>query len=126
MWSVGNQIRKLADEQNLTQKELAYKSSVSLSTISGVITCQIKDPRIATLRKIAIGLGVSVEALLVGKKPVSNIEKSVMVAPEPEKESGYLSGTNITANAILQTVETQGLLIRKLMEDIDELKKRLQ
>ena len=59
---LGDRVRRLREEQALTQAELAERSGVSLSTVSRLE--QTSWPvRAGTIRKLAKALGVSPTAL---------------------------------------------------------------
>lgn len=77
---IGNQIRQLRKERGLSQEELGYKSDLHYTHI-GAIERAEKNWSIETLIKVAGGLNVSVNDLLVlPLKPgdVKNLKKSVI------------------------------------------------
>jgi transcriptional regulator with XRE-family HTH domain len=64
--AIGRKIRDLRKEQGLTQDELALRSGVSKSMLSQIESDSV-NPTIATVWKIANGLGITFQALLEGK-----------------------------------------------------------
>jgi transcriptional regulator with XRE-family HTH domain len=56
-------IRRLRDERQLTQEQLAHKAKISLGYLARLETGR-HDPKLSTLRKIAKALGVPVTELL--------------------------------------------------------------
>lgn len=63
MKTLGDKIRTLYIEQNLTQRKLAEKVGIAYQNINGIINNR-QNPSPTTLRKIATVLGVTVEYLL--------------------------------------------------------------
>ena len=61
--TMGQIIRRLRKEQNLTQEELAAKAKIS-ATHMGVIERGVKAPNLDTFVSIANALGVSADDLL--------------------------------------------------------------
>lgn len=57
-------VKRLREEKNLSQSELARLSGVSQSYISELEDGKAKNPSIKTLGKIAEALGVTVTAIL--------------------------------------------------------------
>lgn len=68
--AVGNRIRAIRKEHGLTLEELSLKSGVSKSMLSQIET-ETVNPTIATVWKIASGLGIEFRALLEGKEEPS-------------------------------------------------------
>jgi transcriptional regulator with XRE-family HTH domain len=56
-------IRRLRDERQLTQEQLAHKAKISVGYLARLETGR-HDPKLSTLRKIATALGVPVTDLL--------------------------------------------------------------
>lgn len=59
---LGRVIRRLREEKELSQAELADRSKVTPNTLSRIERGMI-DPRWGTLRKLARGLGISLERM---------------------------------------------------------------
>ncbi len=59
-------IRRLREQQGLSQQELADRADVAKSTIYEAETAR-RTPKLKTLEKIATALGVSVAELLEGR-----------------------------------------------------------
>ena len=62
---LGENARHLRDESGLTQEELAERSGLDPSYISG-IERGVRNPSISSLLKLARGLGVTVAKLCTG------------------------------------------------------------
>ena len=61
---IGYRIRDLREKRGWTQAELADKSGIPQSTISGMERAATSDPRAATLHAVAAALGVEAVELL--------------------------------------------------------------
>lgn len=68
--AVGSRIRAIRKEHGLTLEELSLKCGVSKSMLSQIETESV-NPTIATVWKIASGLGIEFRALLEGKEEPS-------------------------------------------------------
>ena len=66
---IGDNIRRLMYENDYTQTELATRSECGKGDISRYINNKV-IPRIETLRKLSLALGVTVEDLVNGGKNV--------------------------------------------------------
>lgn len=60
---VGNNVRKYRQERALSQEELAFKSGLDRTYISGVERGR-RNPTVAVLKKIADALGIAPALLL--------------------------------------------------------------
>ncbi len=60
---IGARLFEIREKRGLTQTELARRSGVSQTTIVHVETGQVR-PRMATLRRLAKGFGITVEELI--------------------------------------------------------------
>jgi len=60
---LGTTIRRLRQEQGLTQVQLAEKSGISQALVSVIESGAIKDPRGSTYERLANALGVTWEEL---------------------------------------------------------------
>ena len=63
-----NEIKKIRIAKKLTQEELAKISNVKLSTLQKVERKDVKKITLETALKLAKGLGIKVEEILVGKE----------------------------------------------------------
>jgi len=61
---LGTVIRKLREEQRMTQEQLARKSSVTQGYIAKLELGMKKNPSLPTIKKLARALGVPVTELL--------------------------------------------------------------
>ncbi len=60
---VGETLRGIREDANLTQEELAERSDLDQATLSRIETGK-REPRLSTLKKLAQGLGVALPSLL--------------------------------------------------------------
>jgi len=61
---LGERLLALRDERDWTQTDLEAESGVSHTTIVGIETGRISNPRTATLRRLARAFGMSLEEFL--------------------------------------------------------------
>jgi len=61
---IAKNIKKYRDKLGISQDKLSKLAGVTLHTLTKIETGSTPDPRIETLKKIAKGLGVSVNDLL--------------------------------------------------------------
>ena len=57
-------LTKLCREQGITINKLATLSGITQSTVENIMSGKTKNPKLKTLHKLAIGLGMSVSELL--------------------------------------------------------------
>lgn len=57
-------LTKLCEEQNITTNKLATLSGITQSTVENIMSGKTKNPKLKTLHKLAIGLGMTVSELL--------------------------------------------------------------
>ena len=57
-------LTKLCQEQGITINKLATLSGITQSTVENIISGKTKNPKLKTLHKLAIGLGMTVSELL--------------------------------------------------------------
>lgn len=57
-------LTQLCEEQNITINKLATLSGITQSTVENIMSGKTKNPKLKTLHKIAIGLGMTVSELL--------------------------------------------------------------
>ena len=62
--AIARKIKKYRDKLGISQDKLSKLASVTLHTLTKIETGSTPDPRIETLKKIAKGLGVSVNDLI--------------------------------------------------------------
>jgi transcriptional regulator with XRE-family HTH domain len=60
---IKDRLKELRTANDLTQQALATKAGLSVSAVVQIESGKIPDPRISTLRKLARGLGVSLDEL---------------------------------------------------------------
>ncbi|MBN1676235.1 MAG: helix-turn-helix transcriptional regulator [Kiritimatiellae bacterium] len=91
--SIGRNIRKIRKEQKLTLDGLAERSGVSKAMLSQVESEKV-NPTVATVWKIAHGLGVDLNALLKGEsEPVRIFEvhrRANITALDTEEEGTHI------------------------------------
>lgn len=57
-------LTKLCQEQGITINKLATLSGITQSTVENIMSGKTKNPKLKTLHKLAIGLGMTVSELL--------------------------------------------------------------
>lgn len=57
-------LTKLCREQGITINRLATLSGITQSTVENIMSGKTKNPKLKTLHKLAIGLGMTVSELL--------------------------------------------------------------
>jgi transcriptional regulator with XRE-family HTH domain len=103
--AVGSRIKAIRKEHGLTLEELSLKCGVSKSMLSQIETESV-NPTIATVWKIASGLGIEFRALLEGK----------------EEPSGAIHITRRNAATILDLADGKvHLIVLSPLEMVDDL-----
>lgn len=120
MDSIGKRIRKIRKENNLSQKQLAKKLSVSQATV-GHYEKNKRNPSIDNLIKLADIGNVSLDWLITGKK--GNIKINNMVS---EKKSNYKTSEYKTLIEILENDKKLKELIFNLVTDLKKTKSDLK
>jgi transcriptional regulator with XRE-family HTH domain len=62
--TIAKNIKKYRDKLGISQDKLSKLAGVTLHTLTKIETGSTPDPRIETLKKIAIGLNVNVDDLI--------------------------------------------------------------
>ncbi|MDL2280633.1 helix-turn-helix transcriptional regulator [Selenomonadales bacterium OttesenSCG-928-I06] len=62
--ALSKRIQELCKKRNITVNKLATLSGITQSTLDNIVKGNSKDPRIRTLHRIAVGLGMTVSELL--------------------------------------------------------------
>jgi len=62
--AIAKNIKKYRDKLGISQDKLSKLAGVTLHTLTKIETGSTPDPRIETLKKIAVGLNVSVDDLI--------------------------------------------------------------
>lgn len=57
-------LTKLCEEKNITINRLATLSGITQSTVENIVSGKTKNPKLKTLHKLAVGLGMSISELL--------------------------------------------------------------
>lgn len=57
-------LTRLCKEQNITTNKLATLSGITQSTVENIMSGKTKNPKLKTLHKLAIGLGITISELL--------------------------------------------------------------
>ncbi|GKX29053.1 transcriptional regulator [Vallitalea longa] len=55
-----NRLKVLCKEKNITINKLATLSGITQSTLNSIIKGESKNPRLSTIKKICIGLNISI------------------------------------------------------------------
>lgn len=66
--NIGEKIKKIRNDQNLTQEELAQKAEISYITLVKIEQGKVENPTMKTLQKIAKALAVSLDELVKNVK----------------------------------------------------------
>ncbi len=82
--TIGEKIKKMRIEQNLTQKELASKLNVTFQTVSKWEN-DINVPDIYTLKNIAKVLNINIEYLIDEDENLKKENEEIAVVEEPKK-----------------------------------------
>lgn len=64
MEKIGDRIKKLIKEKEMTQEELARKADIPYATLIKIIGGSVDNPTVRTMQKLAMALEVSVDELL--------------------------------------------------------------
>ena len=64
MESIGDRIKKLIKEKEMTQEELARKADIPYTTLLKIIGGNVDNPTVRTIQILAKALEVSVDELL--------------------------------------------------------------
>lgn len=83
MNSIKKNFNKILDEKRLTRKHVEDKCGMTQPELSRILN-ENRDPRLSTIHKIALGLGVESWQLFVEEKlnevgPLSDEEKSLII-----------------------------------------------
>ena len=62
--TIGQRIKKLRIEKGLTQEALARKAEISYATLVKIEGDAVENPSINTVKRIAVGLEISVDELI--------------------------------------------------------------
>jgi DNA-binding XRE family transcriptional regulator len=62
--NIGQKIKKLRNNLDLTQDELARKADIPYTTLVKIEIGKVKNPSVETVKKIAIALAVTVDELI--------------------------------------------------------------
>ena len=62
--AVIKRLTELCTERNITVNKLASLSGITQSTVENIVSGKTKNPKLKTLHKLAVGLGMSVSELL--------------------------------------------------------------
>lgn len=65
---LAKRIVQLCQEKNISRYELAYRSSVPMSTLMHILDSSTKNPGIFTISKICCGLNVSLQEFFSTKE----------------------------------------------------------
>ena len=65
MKTIGEKIKNLIQEKDMTQEELARKADIPYATLLKIVNGSVQNPTVKTMQKLAIALDVSVDDLLI-------------------------------------------------------------
>jgi transcriptional regulator with XRE-family HTH domain len=81
-----DRLRSLRVAAGLTQQDLAVKAGLSVSVVAHIEVGRIPNPRLDTIRALAIALGCSVDALAFDEGERQG--ESITPPEEPKKRKG--------------------------------------
>lgn len=64
METIGDKIKKLIKEKDMTQEELARKAAIPYATLLKIMNGSVQNPTVKTMQKLAMALEVSIDQLL--------------------------------------------------------------
>lgn len=64
METIGDKIKKLIKEKDMTQEELARKADIPYATLLKILNGTVENPTVRTMQKLSMALEVSVDELL--------------------------------------------------------------
>lgn len=64
METIGDKIKKLIRNKDMTQEELARKADIPYATLLKILNGTVENPTVKTMQKLAMALEVSVDELL--------------------------------------------------------------
>lgn len=68
METIGDKLKKLIRNKDMTQEELARKADIPYATLLKILNGTVENPTVKTMQKLALALEVAVDDLLVGIK----------------------------------------------------------
>ena len=72
--NIGDRLRKIRKQQNLTAKQLSEKSGVPVKTIYRIETGEVTDPKLSSLEPLIRTLNCSADELLFDADQFTNLE----------------------------------------------------
>jgi mannose-6-phosphate isomerase-like protein (cupin superfamily)/DNA-binding XRE family transcriptional regulator len=108
---LGQRLRQLRTDHDLTLMEVSNRCGVAISTLSKIENGQV-SPVYGTLRKIAVGLGIAFEQLISDHgqnhpRPYKVVTRSAQTADVRNARYGYgMHAANLASKAMLPIVMT--------------------
>lgn len=65
MKTIGEKVKKLLQDKDMTQEELARKADIPYATLLKIVNGSVQNPTVNTMQKLAAALDVSVDDLLI-------------------------------------------------------------
>ncbi len=75
METIGDKIKNLIKQKDMTQEELARKADIPYATLLKIVSGSVENPTIKTMQVLAMALEVSVDDLLIDIKIKANGKK---------------------------------------------------
>lgn len=87
MTHIGDNIKRIRKQNNISQQELAERCGISKSQISRLESGEQENPQIQTIVAIATALSASLEEVVYGEsaETMSYLSKAIEQLPEDEK-----------------------------------------
>ena len=110
---VGEKLRLLAQQQRLTQGQVAQKAHLSQPTVSALFGGSIKDPPISTVLKAAQALGVTVDQVL-GLTPLPMADQEPLADEDLRAQVAWLTKS---VRQLLERGEADRLIVAAALEE---------
>ena len=64
MNTIGDKIKKIINENEMTQEQLARKADIPYATLIKIVSGSVENPTVKTMQKLAKALDIAIEDLL--------------------------------------------------------------
>lgn len=108
--SLQKAILQLCSEKNITVNKLSTNSGLTQSTIDSILKGKSKNPKIATLQKIASGFGIDFQRFL---SYIDSMEDIL----QPKSEDEILYSSSITTEEDIIVIKTISTKIKQLRKE---------
>ncbi len=120
MMGVGEQLKKILQEQNITIKQLSEKTGIPVNTLYSITKRKSKRVREDIVKKIATALGVSVDMLNYGFE----IDRDYELVSETLETAGFcMEATGLMDNYYIWHSDTEDAIADKKILNFSDLLK---